>query len=69
MNHTNEKTADKILVPAAEAAQLLSIGKSTFWRGVANGSLPKPVKIGGATRWRVADLMALAPQANSPTTA
>jgi predicted DNA-binding transcriptional regulator AlpA len=49
-------TTDKILIPAAEAAGLLSMGKSTFWREVAKGTIPAPVKIGGLTRWRVADL-------------
>jgi len=49
-------TTDKILVPALEAAKLLSMGKSTFWREVAKGTVPAPVKIGGLTRWRVEDL-------------
>lgn len=44
------------LVPAREAARLLSMGQSTFWREVAKKRLPQPVKIGGMTRWRVADL-------------
>jgi excisionase family DNA binding protein len=51
---------DKILVPALEAARLLSIGKSTFWREVAKGTIPAPVKIGGASRWRVEDLQRIA---------
>lgn len=51
-------TAEKILVPALEAAQLLSMGRSTFWREVAKGTIPAPVKIGGLTRWRVQDLQA-----------
>ncbi len=42
----------KILVTAAEAARLLSIGESTLWRLARAGKLPNPVKIGGATRWR-----------------
>lgn len=56
---------NKILVPAAEAAQLLSMGKSTFWREVKKQTVPQPVKIGGLTRWRVADLVAFV--ANAPT--
>jgi predicted DNA-binding transcriptional regulator AlpA len=50
-------TEGKILVAAKEAAAMLSIGESTLWRQVKNKQLPEPVKIGGATRWRVADLM------------
>ena len=49
-------TTEKILITAAEAAALLSMGKSTFWREVSRGTLPAPVKIGGLTRWRVEDL-------------
>lgn len=58
-------TTEKILVPAAEAAALLSMGKSTFWREVANGNLPSPIKIGGLTRWRVADLLRCVQSATS----
>lgn len=62
--------SDKILVPVQEAAQMLSMGKSTFWRGVKDGVLPPPVKIAGLTRWRVADLRRLVePQATEPTSA
>ena len=49
-------TQQKIVCTAAEAAQMLSIGKSTLWLHVKLGALPAPIKIGGATRWRVADL-------------
>lgn len=46
----------KLLVTATEAAQMLSIGKSTLWREVKCKRLPAPVKFGGITRWRVDDL-------------
>jgi predicted DNA-binding transcriptional regulator AlpA len=60
----------KILVPAAKAAEMLSMGRSTFWREVAKGTLPKPVKIGGLTRWRVIDLqLCVAAPASRPTIA
>lgn len=47
---------NKLLVPATEAAQMLSIGRSTFWKRVKAGDVPAPVHIGGLTRWRVSDL-------------
>ena len=47
----------KLLVTAEEAARMLSIGRSTFWRNVSTGVFPQPVRIGGLTRWRVADLV------------
>jgi len=58
---------DKVLVSAAEAAAMLSIGRSTFFQKVADGVLPQPVRFGGITRWRVDDLRAVG-QANPPTT-
>lgn len=47
---------EKLLVPAAEAAKMLSMGRSTFWNKVKLKQLPQPVKVGGITRWRVSDL-------------
>lgn len=61
-------TPDKILVSAAEAASMLSIGRSTFFRKVAEGLLPQPVRIGGVIRWRIDELRTVG-QANPPTTA
>ena len=62
--------AAKILVTAKEAADMLSMGQSTFWRKVHQGALPQAVKVAGMTRWRVSDLQqCVEPQANRPTTA
>jgi len=47
---------EKLLVPAVEAAKMLSMGRSTFWNKVKLQQLPQPVKIAGLTRWRVSDL-------------
>lgn len=59
----------KLLVPVKEAAAMLSIGESTFWREVRAQRLPAPIKIGGTTRWRVADLQArVGGPATAPTT-
>lgn len=49
---------EKILVSATEAAGMLSIGKSTFFKKVTQGLLPNPVRIGTLIRWRVDDLRA-----------
>lgn len=59
-------TEAKILVPASEAARMLSMGRSTFWEAVRKGLAPEPVRIGGLTRWRVADLERIG-QASSTT--
>lgn len=47
---------EKLLVPALEAAAMLSMGRSTFWNKVKEKKLPQPVKVAGLTRWRVSDL-------------
>lgn len=47
---------EKLLVPAVEAAKMLSMGRSTFWNKVKLNELPPPIKIAGITRWRVSDL-------------
>lgn len=68
MDTRNE--SGKILLSDKEAAKLLSMGTSTLWRGVKSGEFPAPVKIGGMTRWRVADLHRYVEGlASQPTTA
>lgn len=62
------QAAEKILVSAAEAAGMLSMGRSTFFRKVKLGQLPQPVRIGTVIRWRADDLRAVG-QASLPTTA
>lgn len=67
----NEKptSPEALLVRDTVAAQLLSIGCSTFWREVKAGNLPQPIKIGGVTRWRMSDLRrCVESPANAPTT-
>ena len=56
---------EKLLVPAIEAAQMLSMGRSTFWNKVKLHQLPQPVKVGGLTRWRVSDLLRCVESASS----
>ncbi|MBL4807660.1 MAG: DNA-binding protein [Rhodobacteraceae bacterium] len=40
-----------LLIKDGEAADMLGCFKSTFWRRVADGTIPRPVKIGGMSRW------------------
>ena len=49
--YTHERRA--LLVTAGELAAMLSIGQRTLWRLLAEGKLIEPVRLGGATRWRV----------------
>lgn len=34
-----------------DIAKLFSCGIRTVWRRVADGTLPRPIKLGGSTRW------------------
>lgn len=47
----NEKVTVTRLLRAQEAATILNCSIATFWRRVADGTVPKPVKLGGMSRW------------------
>lgn len=44
------------LLNVREASALLRISVPTFWRRVADGTVPKPLKIGSLSRWHPADI-------------
>ncbi|GLS88091.1 hypothetical protein GCM10010873_30650 [Cypionkella aquatica] len=44
------------LIRDTEAAALLGCSRATFWRRVKDGTIAKPLRIGGLTRWRESDL-------------
>lgn len=44
------------LLRDTDAAALLSCSRSTFWRRVADGTIPRPIRLGGISRWRAADI-------------
>jgi predicted DNA-binding transcriptional regulator AlpA len=46
------------LLRAVDVATLLAISVRCVWRLVASGDLPRPIKLGGSTRWRACDLEA-----------
>ena len=49
---------DAALIDIWAVCALRGRSKASTWRDVAAGRLPKPVKIGGSTRWRVGDVRA-----------
>ena len=51
------------LIRDAEGAALLGCSKATFWRLVAKGAIPPPIKIGGMSRWKASDVHAFIEQA------
>jgi len=57
--------ADSIdpLIKDGEAAAMLGCSKATFWRRVADGTIPRPVKIGGMSRWPQSEIVTVIEQA------
>ncbi len=46
-----------MLLSDAEVAAVMSVSRNTIWRWADKiEGFPQPVRIGGATRWRKADL-------------
>ncbi|WP_273249204.1 helix-turn-helix transcriptional regulator [Sediminimonas qiaohouensis] len=39
------------LLTVTQVATMFSAGNSTIWRWAKAGTIPKPIKVGGATRW------------------
>ena len=54
-----------ILLSDQSASALLGISRATWWRRVADGTFPAPVKIGNATRWRRDEIVAAVERAAS----
>jgi excisionase family DNA binding protein len=55
----------KTLLSDREAATLLGCSKSTVWRWAAEGVISQPLRIGGISRWKLADLEAVIAQAEA----
>lgn len=41
---------------AKQLGKILGLSPRTVWRFRSSGQLPKPIKIGGAIRWRLSDI-------------
>ena len=50
---------DDALARVATVRALFDCSSPTVWRWAASGKLPKPLKVGGITGWRVGDLRAI----------
>jgi prophage regulatory protein len=51
-----------ILIRPRVLASQLGIGRSTLWRWVQQGILPRPIRIGGIAGWRPEDIEAVIEQ-------
>lgn len=45
------------LLTAKEGAKYLQMSIPTFYRRIADGSLPKPIKMGALSRWSRAEIL------------
>lgn len=45
------------LLTAREGAAYLQVAIATFWRRVADGTIPKPVKLGQLSRWPQSEII------------
>lgn len=48
------------LIRISEVLTIIPVSKSTWFRGVANGTFPRPVKIGNVSAWWHHEIVALA---------
>lgn len=53
------------LIRDSEAAALLACSKATFWRRVSDGTIPRPVKIGGMSRWLRSEILTVIEKAKA----
>ena len=45
-----------LLLKAQEVGEVLGVNKSTVWSWESSGRIPRPVRIGGCTRWRRSEI-------------
>jgi len=46
------------LLTAREGAKILQVSIPTFYRRIADGTLPKPIKMGSLSRWAQSEINA-----------
>ncbi|WP_029074470.1 helix-turn-helix transcriptional regulator [Kaistia adipata] len=56
------------LLTVREGAAVLQMSIPTFWRRVADGTVPKPLKIGGISRWPRSEIVAVIEHAKAART-
>lgn len=53
------------LLTAGESAEELAMSEPTFWRRVADGTVPKPIKFGHLSRWPRSEILNVIEQAKA----
>ena len=60
MSKQNLPSSQDALLRLPEVLRLIPVGRSTWWRWVAEGNAPKGIKLGPrTTAWRVSDIQKL----------
>ncbi len=52
-----DSNIESLTLDVTEVSQLLGISKRTVYRLLDGGEIPKPIKLGNATRWRRSDIV------------
>lgn len=53
------------LINDRECCAILGIARPTFWKWVANGTIPKPVKLGALSRWPRSEIVGIVEKAKA----
>jgi excisionase family DNA binding protein len=53
---SSDSIESPLLITAKEFSKLLQVSTRTLWRLLSAGKLPKPVRLGGAVRWRLDEI-------------
>lgn len=56
MSHIEDPAIRPLTLDIKQVAQLLGLSKRTVYRLLDAGQIPKPMKLGNATRWRRKDI-------------
>lgn len=64
-NGDHLSVCDDPLLTDKEVCVILNCARSTLWRWAAEGTIPKPFKIGGLARWRMSTICAVIDRAET----
>lgn len=56
--------SSSVLIDDKAVAEMFGISRPTVWRRVSDGEFPRPIKIGGSTRWRKDEMEAVIERAS-----
>lgn len=59
MSHSTQQqtNSEAVLMRDDDLAKLLGVSKRTIWRMLSAGLIPSPIRLGGSTRWRLAEIL------------